>query len=422
MCGQATELDKGGLRQAAVRVLRDGDGGRCLPMGAVAETLREVPFTGTDNGELIGQTSQPDPTLAEQFAVSAARIYESRGGASQAVSPNSGTGSLRVSGDNSDNVPRAGVAETPAEVSGDTRVTRAGRLACATDCFDLECDGVTGDSDPGTEGSILSLGCIDMCMIQDNNRCLRAIFDVVAASGQFNFRAARIPLPSALRLSRWRSVLRGYRDYRIVEYLEFGWPIGINRDAVLRSQIGNHPSALAHQADVDHYVATELGHRALLGPFAGPPASSCHFSPLMTRPKKGSRFRRVIVDLSWPKGYSVNDGISRVDYIDGPMTISLPTPDEMERAVVRAGRGSFLYKTDLSRGYRQLRVDPLDWPYLSFQHMSKFYMDICPPFGLRSSAMAMQRVSQAIVYLHARRGYLSRAYIDDFGGGGAGRA
>ena len=27
----------------------------------------------------------------------------------------------------------------------------------------------------------------------------------------------------------------------------------------------------------------------------------------------------------------------------------------------------------------------------------------------------MQRVSQAIVHLHARRGYLSRAYIDDFG-------
>ena len=30
--------------------------------------------------------------------------------------------------------------------------------------------------------------------------------------------------------------------------------------------------------------------------------------------------------------------------------------------------------------------------------------------------MAMQRVSQAIVHLHGRRGYVSRAYIDDFGG------
>ena len=86
--------------------------------------------------------------------------------------------------------------------------------------------------------------------------------------------------------------------------------------------------------DVGHYIATELRHRALLGPFDGPPAVTCHFSPLMTRSKKGLRFRRVIIDLSWPHGQSVNDGISRTDYIDGPMTISLPTPDDMERAIV----------------------------------------------------------------------------------------
>ena len=159
-----------------------------------------------------------------------------------------------------------------------------------------------------------------------------------------------------------------------------------------------------------HYIATELGHGALLGPFNGPPTNNCHFSPLMTRVKKDSRFRRVIIDLSWPRGQSVNDGISRTEYV------SLPTPDDMERAIVRLGKGSFLYKTDLARGYRQLRVDPLDWPVLSFQHEAKCYMDICPPFGLRSSAMAMQRVSEALVHLHARRGFVSIAYINDFGG------
>ena len=211
-------------------------------------------------------------------------------------------------------------------------------------------------------------------------------------------------------------MLRGYHDFGIVEYLEFGWPIGIDRDAPLISEYKNHASALRFPADIEHYIATELSHRALLGPFAGPPATSCHYSPLMSRPKKGSLFRRVIIDLSWPRGFSVNDGISKTEYIDGPLTISLPTHDDMERAVIREGRGAFLYKTDLSRGYRQLRIDPIDWPYLAFQHRDAHFMDICPPFGLRSSAMAMQRVSQAIVHLHGRRGFLSRAYIDDFGG------
>ena len=185
---------------------------------------------------------------------------------------------------------------------------------------------------------------------------------------------------------------------------------------LIMSEGENHASANAYSRDITHYIVTELHNRALLGPFGGTPATGCHYSPLMTRPKKDSKFRRVIVDPSWPRGFSVNDAISRTQCVDGPLTISLPTHDDMERAILRAGRGSFMYKTDLSRGYRQLRVDPIDWPYLSFRHEGHHFMDICPPFGLRSSAMAMQRVSQAIVYLHGRRGYLSRAYIDDFGG------
>ena len=284
------------------------------------------------------------------------------------------------------------------------------------DVYDDDRVASSGDKLGEKPAEYLELGMLDMGMVALNNQRLKYIFDVVATTGQANFRAARVPLPSALNIPRWRRELTGYRDAHIVEYLEFGWPIGINRDADLCSQFASHPSALAHPRDVEHYVATELKHGALLGPFDGPLASTCHFSPLMTRPKKDSRFRRVIVDLSWPKGQSVNDGISKKDYIDGPMTISLPTPDDMERAIVQAGRGAFLYKTDLARGYRQLRVDPLDWPLLSFQHEARCFMDICPPFGLRSSAMAMQRVSEALVFLHSRRGYVSWAYIDDFGG------
>ena len=257
---------------------------------------------------------------------------------------------------------------------------------------------------------------IDMNVIGANNLVFKKIFDIVASTGLPNYRAARIPLPSELNINNWRTDLVGYTDYRIVEFLAYGWPIGIDREAILQSQLFSHPSARAHPNDVTHYIVTELGHGALLGPFEGPPAVNCHFSPLMTRPKRDSKFRRVIIDLSWPQGASVNDGISRTKYIDGPMTISLPTTDDMERAVVALGQGAFLYKTDLSRGYRQLRVDPLDWPLLSFVHEDKCFMDICPPFGLRSSAMAMQRVSQAIVHLHGRRGFVSRAYIDDFGG------
>ena len=75
-----------------------------------------------------------------------------------------------------------------------------------------------------------------------------------------------------------------------------------------------------------------------------------------------------------------------------------------------------MYKTDLSRGYRQLRVDPWDWPLLGFAHKGSYYMDLCPPFGLRTSAMCMQRTSEAISYIHGQMGFYSRPYLDDFGG------
>ena len=215
-----------------------------------------------------------------------------------------------------------------------------------------------------------------MGIVRNNNRALKCIFDVVVRDGMFNYRGARIPLPSNFKIDAWRSMLRGYHDAIIAEYIEFGWPIGIDRFAPLQSEGKNHASAAAFPQDVEHYIATELGHAALLGPFAGPPTNTCHYSPLMTRPKRDSRFRRVIIDLSWPKGYSMNDGISRTEYIDGPLMINLPTHDDMERAVIRAGRGSYLYETDLSRGYRQLRVDPIDWPFLAFRHTSGHFMDI----------------------------------------------
>ena len=107
---------------------------------------------------------------------------------------------------------------------------------------------------------------------------------------------------------------------------------------------------MQHRDDIDHYIATELAQQALLGPFDGPPVAPTHMSPLMTGPKKDSPHWRVIMDLSWPGGPRSNDGVDADTYL-----------------------GS---KTDLARGYRQLRVDPTDWLLLGLQHKGTFYLDL----------------------------------------------
>ena len=122
------------------------------------------------------------------------------------------------------------------------------------------------------------------------------------------------------------------------------------------------------------------------------------------------------MDLSWPNGAAANDNIATNNYVDGPAVIKLPTVEYLVTRLLELGPGAYMYKTDLARGYRQLRVDPGDWPLLGFRHRGLYFMDICPPFGLKTSALCMQRTSEAITYIHGKDGYYSRPYLDDFGG------
>ena len=229
----------------------------------------------------------------------------------------------------------------------------------------------------------------DSAGISNLNAELMEIYEQVSRSGEYNFQRARKRVPSGLRVEEWRRYLADYRDRSLVDYIEYGWPINFRRGAVLQSTLINHASARQHGEHIDFYIETEMGY--------------------VDR-------RRVIMDLSWPEGGAVNEGVDTEAYIDGAARISLPTVDYMEERILQLGPGAFLYKTDLARGYRQLRVDPKDWPLLGFQHRGKTYIDICPPFGLRSAAMCMQRTTEAISYIHAKEGFYSRPYLDDFGG------
>ena len=282
------------------------------------------------------------------------------------------------------------------------------QLAPQTHCDISSCETAAHVERPGST----AIGNIPI----HNHADLRQLYVAVTQRGTYNFAGARRQVPSALHIEKWREQLAGYSDRGLVDFLAFGWPVNFDRQFPLVATHHNHPSADQHPKDVDHYIETEMKHGALAGPFTAPPVEHTHLSPLMTRMKRDSPFRRVIMDLSWPHGAAVNDGVDQKCYIDGPATITLPTADYMADRVLQLGQGAFLYKTDLARGYRQLRVDPTDWPLLGFQHKGRYFMDLCPPFGLRSSAMCMQRTTEAISYIHGQQGFLSKPYLDDFGG------
>ena len=57
---------------------------------------------------------------------------------------------------------------------------------------------------------------------------------------------------------------------------------------------------------VDRYTWEEVGFEAMLGPLDNNPFD-VHISSFMTREKSDSDSRRTIMDLSFPKGLSVNN-------------------------------------------------------------------------------------------------------------------
>ena len=87
-------------------------------------------------------------------------------------------------------------------------------------------------------------------------------------------------------------------DHLTFQFLHFGFPVGYE-GPVPTPTFHNHPSAVRHSTDVAAYILKELGEGAMLGPFNHPPFTPwTQTNPLLTRPKKDSHFRHVIMDLS----------------------------------------------------------------------------------------------------------------------------
>ena len=141
-------------------------------------------------------------------------------------------------------------------------------------------------------------------------------------------------------------------------------------------------------------------------------------SPLNTVPKKDTMECRVILDLSWPPDTSVNDAILP-NLVDGlEFQLCYPTMDDIADLVVQKGPGCLIYKRYLKGAYRQFQVDPYNFPSLGFKWNCQYFFDIVLPIGLRSAAMACQRITNAVSYICSLHGFDVLNYLDDFTRGG----
>ena len=154
----------------------------------------------------------------------------------------------------------------------------------------------------------------------------------------------------------------------------------------------------------------------MLGPFKEVPFRDPCFSPLNTVPKKDSLKRRLVVDLSYPRGNSINDGIPKDTYLGIHDKMVLPSVDELVERIVTLGRNCKIFKVDLSRAYKQIMLDPLSFEKMGFSFENLFFFDCSLSMGSRSSAKCCQRVTSAVVFIFVHRNFFAINYLDDLGG------
>ena len=113
-------------------------------------------------------------------------------------------------------------------------------------------------------------------------------------------------------------------------------------------------------------MEVEVSKRAMFGPINQSPFLKTHLSPLMARDKPDGGVR-VIVDLSWPLGANVNSCIPSDFYDDIPFKLKYPTIDQVVEHIKKRDPSAELYKIDLECAFRNLRVDPYDYPFIGSQ-------------------------------------------------------
>ena len=155
-----------------------------------------------------------------------------------------------------------------------------------------------------------------------------------------------------------------------------------------------------------------MEYNAILGPFDQPLLNNIHTSPFMTREKSNSTNRRVIIDLSFPQGKSVNAGSAKDIYLGTPFVLKLPTIDHITKRIRSLGRGCMIYKIDIKRAFRHVKLDPRDYDLLGLRQ-DKWFLDTCLPFGFRHGSALFQRLSDTVHHMMRQRGHDVINYIDD---------
>ena len=120
------------------------------------------------------------------------------------------------------------------------------------------------------------------------------------------------------------------------------------------------------------------------------------------------------MNLSYPYGESVNDQVDRQHFDGSTFIVKFPTIDDIVAEVNRLGDDVILAKSDASRAFRNLRMDPTDAVKFGIKWQGKYSLDRAVTFVWVHGTSAFQMLSDAVTHIMAKRQHIIFAYINDY--------
>jgi len=193
---------------------------------------------------------------------------------------------------------------------------------------------------------------------------------------------------------------------RVTSRLRDGADIGCNGHFREPSTSTNADSAYQYSPEVTDAIAAWVQKGFAYGPVhrADVPRSA-KINGIMVRPKPNGS-ARIILNLSAPKGKSVNDGINSDDF---PATMSSTTA--WLQVLYKAGRNCWISKTDWSDAYKHFAVRQEDTDLQWFEWGGRFFKELDLIFGACSSAGIFDDGAKVVLDFVCRHAQFPRSMV-----------